>query len=77
MNEYYFKAYFKDNKTGVPFIVPVCEYNSTLEAAKQRVYVDCHAYEIAHACKLLYIYYDSDMKTVLQHDLERRCKHED
>ena len=28
-------------------------------------------------CKLLYIYYDTDMKTVLQHDLERRCSNED
>lgn len=73
MNEYYFKAYFKDLKTGVPFIVPVSKYSSTLEAAKQRVYVDCHAYEIAHGYKLLYIYFDTDMKTALQQDIERRC----
>lgn len=61
MNEYLFKAYFKDLKTGVPFIVPISKVSSTIEAAKQRVYVDCHRYEIAHECKLLYIYYDSDM----------------
>lgn len=77
MNEYYFKAYFKDNKTGVPFIVPVCEYNNTLEAARQMAFGDCHRYALDHNCKLLYIYYDTDMKTVLQHDLERRRKHED
>lgn len=76
MNEYFFKTYFKDLKTGVPFIVPVSIYSSTLQAAKQRVFVDCHAYEIAHECKLLYIYYDTDMKTVLQQDIERRCNNE-
>ena len=76
MNEYYFKAYFKDNKTDVPFIVPVCEYNNTLEAARRMAFGDCHRYAIEHNAKLLYIYYDSDMKTVLQHDLERRRKNE-
>lgn len=76
MNEYYFKAYFKDMETDIPFIVPICEYNNTLEAAKRMAFGDSHRYAIEHNAKLLYIYYDTDMKTVLQHDLERRRKHE-
>lgn len=74
MNEYYFKAYFKDNKTGVLFFVPVCEYNKTLEVAQQMAFRDSHRYAIEHNAKLLYIYYDTDMKTVLQQDIERRRK---
>ena len=76
MNEYIFKLYFKDNETGVPFIVHISIYSSTLEAAKQRVFVESHMHELKYGCKLLYIYYDTDMKNVLQHNLERRCKHE-
>lgn len=73
MNEYWFKVYFKDLKTDIPFIVPLVIISSTLEAAKQRAFVESHMHELEHGCKLLYIYYDTDMKTVLQHDIERRC----
>ena len=76
MNEYFFKVYFKDLKTGVPFIVPISIYSSTLEAAKQRAFVESHMHELEHGCKLLYIYYDTDMKEVLKKDIERRCKNE-
>lgn len=61
MNEYFFKVYFKDNETGVPFVVPVSKVSSTLEAAKQRLFAECHVCEKAHNCKLLYIYYDTDL----------------
>lgn len=65
MNEYFFKVYFKDNETGVPFIVPVKMVNSTLEAARQKVFVECHLCEDIYNCKLLYIYYDTDMKQAM------------
>lgn len=61
MNEYWFKVYFKDNETGVPFIVPVKMVSSTLEAARQKVFVESHLCEDIYNCKLLYIYYDTDM----------------
>lgn len=61
MNEYFFKVYFKDNKTGVPFVVPVSKLSSTLEAARQKLFVECHLCEDIYNCKLLYIYTDTDM----------------
>lgn len=75
MNEYFFKVYFKDNESGVPFIVPYSVYSTTLEAAKQRLFVESHKFELAHNCKLLYIYYDSDMTTAIYESVLQAYAH--
>lgn len=62
MSVYWFKAYFKDLETDRPFILPISKISSTLEAARQRVFVDCQRYEVEYDCKLLYLYTDTDMK---------------
>lgn len=77
MNEYFFKVYFKDNETGVPFIAPVSMVSSTLEAAKQKVFVESHLCEDIYNCKLLYIYYDTDMISAMAtsiSDIMKRVK---
>lgn len=59
---YWYKAYFKDIETDKPFVLSFCRISCSLEAARQRAFVDCRQFEKEYACKLLYLYTDTDMK---------------
>lgn len=62
MGAYWFKAYFKYHVTDKPFVLQMVRIGETLEVARQTAFADCRQYEKEYACKLLYLYTDTDMK---------------